>query len=153
MFSSILKNIFTTNQKMNNKQNIVALLSGLIFGLGLAVAQMIDRERVLGFLDVMGKWDITLAFVLGGAVGVTIISFRFILPLKHPLLDEKFYLPTRNDIDGKLILGAVIFGIGWGISGFCPGPAVVSLASLSLNAFIFMLAFIGGSFACKSLKN
>jgi uncharacterized membrane protein YedE/YeeE len=138
---------------MNNKQNIIALLSGLLFGLGLAVSQMIDRERVLGFLDVVGKWDATLIFVLGGAVGVTVISFRFILPLKHPLFDGQFYLPTRNDIDGKLILGAMIFGIGWGISGFCPGPAVVSLVQLSLNPIIFILAFIGGSFACKSLKN
>lgn len=138
---------------MNNKQNIVALFSGLIFGLGLAISQMIDRERVLGFLDVVGKWDVTLAFVLGGAVGVTVISFRFILPLKHPLFDRQFYLPTRNDIDGTLILGAVIFGIGWGISGFCPGPAVVSLVQLSFNPIIFILAFIGGSFAFKSLKN
>lgn len=138
---------------MNNKQNIVALLSGLLFGLGLAVSQMIDRERVLGFLDVLGKWDATLMFVLGGAVGVTVISFRFILPLKHPLFDRQFYLPTRNDIDGKLILGAVIFGIGWGISGFCPGPAVVSLVQLSLNPIIFILAFIGGSFACKFWEN
>jgi uncharacterized membrane protein YedE/YeeE len=138
---------------MNNKQNIVALLSGLLFGLGLAVSQMIDRERVLGFLDVVGKWDATLIFVLGGAVGVTVISFRFILLLKHPLFDRQFYLPTRNDIDRKLILGAVIFGIGWGISGFCPGPAVVSLVQLSLNPIIFILAFISGSFAGKFLKN
>lgn len=125
---------------MNNKQNIVALISGLLFGLGLSISQMIDRQRVIGFLDVMGKWDITLMFVLGGAVGVTVITFRFILPLKHPIFDQKFYLPTRNDIDVKLILGAVIFGIGWGISGFCPGPAVTSLVQLSLNPIIFILA-------------
>ncbi len=132
---------------MDNKQNIVALISGLLFGLGLAVSQMVDRERVIGFLDVMGKWDITLMFVLGGAVGVTVITFRFILPLKHPIFDKKFYLPTRNDIDAKLILGAVIFGIGWGISGFCPGPAVTSLVQLSFNPIIFILAFIVGSFS------
>ncbi|MGI0482145.1 DUF6691 family protein [Geminocystis sp. CENA526] len=137
---------------MNNKQNLIALFSGLLFGLGLAISQMIDRERVLGFLDVVGKWDVTLMFVLGGAVGVTLISFRFILPLEHPFFDRQFYLPKRNDIDTKLILGAVIFGIGWGISGFCPGPAVVSLVQLTLNPIIFILAFIGGSLAYKSLK-
>ncbi|MBL1210116.1 YeeE/YedE family protein [Geminocystis sp. GBBB08] len=136
---------------MNNKQNITALISGLLFGLGLSISQMIDRERVIGFLNVTGKWDATLMFVLGGAVGVTIITFRFILPLKHPIFDSKFYLPTRQDIDGKLILGAVIFGIGWGISGFCPGPAITSLIQLSFNPIIFILAFIGGSFASQLL--
>lgn len=136
---------------MKNKQNLIALVSGLLFGLGLSVSQMIDRERVIGFLDVTGKWDITLMFVLGGAVGVTLITFRFILPLKHPIFDEQFYLPKRDDIDGKLILGAVIFGIGWGISGFCPGPAITSLIQLSLNPIIFILAFIGGSFTFQLL--
>ncbi|BAQ65977.1 YeeE/YedE family protein [Geminocystis sp. NIES-3709] len=137
---------------MNNKQNIVALISGLLFGLGLAVSQMIDRERVIGFLDVMGKWDATLMFVLGGAVGVTIISFRFILPLKHPFFDQKFYLPTSKDIDQTLIVGSIIFGIGWGISGFCPGPGVVSLVQLNLNPIIFILAFITGSLVYKSIN-
>lgn len=130
---------------MMKKQSIVALISGLLFGLGLGISQMVDRERVLGFLDVAGKWDATLMFVLGGAVGVTVTSFRFILQLKHPFFEQKFYLPTRQDIDLKLILGAVIFGIGWGISGYCPGPAVTSLVQLSLNPFIFLLTFILGS--------
>jgi len=133
------------SKKMMNKQTIVALISGLLFGLGLSISQMVDRERVLGFLDVAGKWDATLMFVLGGAVGVTLITFRFILKLKHPLFEQKFYLPTRQDIDLKLILGAVIFGIGWGIGGYCPGPAVTSLVQLSINPFIFLIAFIIGS--------
>lgn len=134
---------------MKNQQHLVALISGLLFGFGLSLSQMIDRERVIGFLDILGNWDITLMFVLGGAVGVTIITFRFILPRDHPLLDRQFYLPTRNDIDWKLITGMVIFGIGWGISGFCPGPAIVSLVQLTLNPIIFILAFIVGSFAYK----
>ncbi|BAQ61289.1 GENE II AND X PROTEINS [Geminocystis sp. NIES-3708] len=136
---------------MNNKQNLIALVSGLLFGLGLSVSQMIDREKVIGFLDVTGKWDTTLMFVLGGAVGVTLITFRFILSLKHPIFDKQFYLPKRNDIDAKLILGAMIFGIGWGISGFCPGPAITSLVQLNLNPIIFILAFIGGSFTFQFL--
>ncbi|AFZ54006.1 protein of unknown function DUF395 YeeE/YedE [Cyanobacterium aponinum PCC 10605] len=133
------------------KQSVIALISGLLFGLGLSISQMVDRERVLGFLDVAGKWDATLMFVLGGAVGVTLITFRFILKLKHPLFEQKFYLPSRQDIDLKLILGAVIFGIGWGIGGYCPGPAVTSLVQLSINPIIFILAFIIGSLGYEKI--
>ncbi len=136
---------------MMKKQSIIALISGLLFGLGLSISQMVDRERVLGFLDVAGKWDATLMFVLGGAVGVTLITFRFILKLKHPLFEQNFYLPTRQNIDLKLILGAVIFGIGWGIGGYCPGPAVTSLVQLSINPFIFLIAFIIGSLGYEKI--
>ncbi|GAB4312782.1 DUF6691 family protein [Cyanobacterium aponinum UTEX 3221] len=136
---------------MMKKQSVIALISGLLFGLGLSISQMVDRERVLGFLDVAGKWDATLMFVLGGAVGVTLITFRFILKLKHPLFEQKFYLPSRQDIDLKLILGAVIFGIGWGIGGYCPGPAVTSLVQLSINPIIFILAFIIGSLGYEKI--
>ncbi|HIK38352.1 MAG: YeeE/YedE family protein [Geminocystis sp.] len=130
-------------------QNIIAILSGLLFGLGLGISQMVDREKVLGFLDVAGKWDATLIFVLGGAVVVTLIAFRFILSWKQPLLDSQFHLPARNDIDSKLIVGAAIFGIGWGISGYCPGPAVTSLVQFSPNPFLFVIAFVLGSLAYK----
>jgi len=136
---------------MMKKQSVIALISGLLFGLGLSISQMVDRERVLGFLDVAGKWDATLMFVLGGAVGVTLITFRFILKLKHPLFEQKFYLPSRQDIDLKLILGAVIFGIGWGIGGYCPGPAVTSLVQLSINPIIFIIAFIIGSLGYEKI--
>ncbi|MTF38584.1 DUF6691 family protein [Cyanobacterium aponinum] len=136
---------------MMKKQSVIALISGLLFGLGLSISQMVDRERVLGFLDVAGKWDATLMFVLGGAVGVTLITFRFILKFKHPLFEQKFYLPSRQDIDLKLILGAVIFGIGWGIGGYCPGPVVTSLVQLSVNPIIFILAFIIGSLGYEKI--
>ncbi|WP_330202490.1 DUF6691 family protein [Cyanobacterium sp. DS4] len=136
---------------MMKKQSVIALISGLLFGLGLSISQMVDRERVLGFLDVAGKWDATLMFVLGGAVGVTLITFRFILKFKHPLFEQKFYLPSRQDIDLKLILGAVIFGIGWGIGGYCPGPAVTSLVQLSINPIIFIIAFIIGSLGYEKI--
>ena len=127
------------------KQNLIALLSGLLFGFGLSVSQMIDRDRVLGFLDITGNWDPTLLFVLGGAVGVTIIAFRFVLRLPQPILGKKFYLPTNKDIDLPLILGAAIFGIGWGIAGYCPGPAITALVLGIWNPLLFMIAFIIGS--------
>jgi uncharacterized membrane protein YedE/YeeE len=127
-------------------RNIVALIAGILFGFGLGLSQMVDRERVLGFLDVTGVWDPTLLFVLGGAVGVTVISFRFILRLSHPLLDQKFYLPTKKDLDFPLVAGAVIFGIGWGIAGYCPGPAITALVQGILNPVIFIIALIVGSF-------
>ena len=127
------------------KQNLVAAVSGLLFGLGLGFSQMIDRDRVLGFLDVAGVWDPTLLFVLGGAVGVTIITFRFVLHLARPVVSEKFYLPTKKDLDGPLILGAVLFGIGWGIAGYCPGPAITALVLGIWNPVLFIIAMIGGS--------
>ena len=106
---------------------------------------MIDRDRVLGFLDVTGNWDSTLLFVLGGAVGVTIIAFRFVLSLPQPIWEKKFYLPTRKDIDRSLILGTAIFGIGWGIAGYCPGPGITALALGIWNPVLFVIAFIIGS--------
>ena len=127
------------------RQNCVALLSGLLFGLGLSLSQMIDRDRVLGFLDVTGNWDPTLLFVLGGAVGVTVIAFRFVLRLPQPIWGEKFYLPTRKDVDRSLILGAAIFGIGWGIAGYCPGPGITALVLGIWNPVLFVIAFIVGS--------
>ncbi|MGK7912470.1 MAG: DUF6691 family protein [Synechococcus sp.] len=127
------------------KQKAIALLCGLIFGFGLSLSQMIDRERVLGFLDVAGAWDPTLLFVLGGAVGVTLIAFRFILPLPHPLLSHRFYLPSKTAIDRPLLIGAGLFGIGWGISGYCPGPGITALALGIWNPVIFILSAIGGS--------
>ncbi len=127
------------------KHNLIALFSGLLFGFGLSLSQMIDRDRVLGFLDVSGNWEPTLLFVLGGAVGVTVIAFRFVLRLPHPIFGSKFYLPTRKDIDLPLILGAAIFGIGWGIAGYCPGPGITALILGIWNPVLFVIAFIIGS--------
>ncbi|WP_036489422.1 YeeE/YedE family protein [Myxosarcina sp. GI1] len=129
------------------RQKLIALLSGLLFGFGLSLSQMIDRDRVLGFLDVSGDWDPTLLFVLGGAVGVTVIAFRFVLRLPHPIYSNKFYLPTKKDIDLPLILGAAIFGIGWGIAGYCPGPGITALVLGIPNPILFIIAFIIGSLA------
>jgi len=135
------------------KQSIIALLTGIIFGLGLSISQMTDRERVLGFLDVTGVWDPTLIFVLGGAVGVTVIAFRFVLRRPQPFVAPKFQLPISNVIDRPLLLGSVLFGIGWGISGYCPGPGVTSLVQGNGNPVLFMAALIVGFLAHRFFDN
>ncbi len=126
------------------RQALTALLAGVIFGLGLALSKMIDPNKVLNFLDVTGNWDPSLALVMGGALLVTSVSFKFILKRNHPIFEDKFRLPTRTDIDLKLIMGAMIFGIGWGMAGFCPGPAVASLGLAILDPAIFVLSMIVG---------
>jgi uncharacterized membrane protein YedE/YeeE len=135
------------------RENLVALGTGILFGLGLGISQMIDRERVLGFLDIIGNWDPTLAFVMGGAVLVTLISFRFILRRSRPLFGSKFYVPTRQDIDRNLVLGAALFGVGWGIAGYCPGPAITATVLGKANPFIFLVAMLVGSLAYEALSS
>jgi uncharacterized protein len=127
------------------KQNWMALVCGVLFGLGLGLSQMVDRDRILGFLDVAGTWDPTLLFVMAGAAGVTIIAFRFVLRMGHPFWQEKFQLPTRKDIDKSLVLGSALFGVGWGISGYCPGPGITALVLGMWNPIFFMAAMILGS--------
>jgi len=117
---------------------------GIFFGLGLAVSEMINPARVIGFLDVAGRWDPTLMFVMGGALAITLPGYALILRRRQPLFNGEFFLPTKRDIDRQLILGAALFGIGWGLGGFCPGPALASLASGSPAVFLFVLAMIAG---------
>lgn len=133
--------------KQLEKQDFLALISGIVFGVGLGLSQMIDRQRVLGFLDLAGIWDPTLLFVLVGAVAFTVVAFRFVLRRKVPLLGDKFYVPSRSDIDIKLVLGAAMFGVGWGLSGYCPGPGIAALALGSWNPVLFVLALVAGMFA------
>lgn len=121
-----------------------ALLSGLLFGLGLALSGMVDPARVLGFLDVAGPWDPTLVFVLGGAVAVSALGVLVSRRMTRPALAQRFDLPTRTRIDRPLILGAALFGVGWGLSGFCPGPALASLSLGLPGSLVFVLAMLGG---------
>lgn len=121
-----------------------ALLSGVIFGLGLAVSGMMNPAKVTGFLDVAGNWDPTLAFVMGGALLVTIPAFRLILVRSRPVLDKSFSLPAKTGLDGRLISGAALFGVGWGMVGFCPGPAVAALATGLTPVLVFTVAMITG---------
>ena len=128
-----------------------ALLCGVIFGAGLSLSRMIDPKKVQGFLDIAGNWDPSLAFVMIGALAVTIVTFRFILKRPAPLLEHDFHVPKRTIIDYQLLLGAAIFGIGWGLSGYCPGPAVASLGLLKPEAFIMVGSIYAGFFVHKWL--
>jgi uncharacterized membrane protein YedE/YeeE len=123
---------------------LVALFSGTLFGLGLAISGMVDPAKVIGFLDIAGDWDPTLAFVMGGALLVTIPAFRLILNRLRPVLTDDFELPTKKDVDTRLLGGAALFGVGWGLSGFCPGPAVTALASGLAPVFAFVAAMVAG---------
>ncbi len=126
---------------------VTAAISGLLFGFGLSLSEMTNRQRVLGFLDVSGSWDASLIFVMGGAVLVTLISFRFILKRSSPLFADSFHLPLSKHLDAKLIGGSALFGIGWGIAGYCPGPAIAALSSFTLNPLLFFVFFIAGSYS------
>ena len=123
---------------------LMGLLAGLLFGLGLAMSGMTDTAKVLGFLDIAGNWDPDLAFVMGGAVLVTLVSFPLVLRRSAPLLADRFQLPARRDIDVRLLSGAALFGVGWGIYGYCPGPALSALVYGDLNTLAFVLAMLAG---------
>jgi len=123
---------------------LVNLFAGALFGLGLAVSGMVDPAKVIGFLDVVGDWDPTLAFVMGGALLVTIPAFRLIFKRPSPVLAEDFELPTKKELDARLLGGSALFGVGWGLSGFCPGPAVTALATGLTPVFAFVVAMIAG---------
>lgn len=124
---------------------VATLAAGLLFGAGLALSGMTDPAKVLGFLDIAGRWDASLLFVLGGAVGVTVVAFRFVLRRETPLLGGRFHLPTARDVDRPLVVGAALFGIGWGISGYCPGPGVALLAAPSWETWGFVPAMLAGA--------
>ena len=125
-------------------QLITALLIGTLFGLGLSVSEMINPARVIGFLDIGGRWDPTLMFVMAGALAVTLPGYALILSRGRPLLESRFFLPTKQAVDRQLLLGAVIFGIGWGLGGICPGPALAALAGGSPGIIIFVIAMVAG---------
>lgn len=123
---------------------IPVLVAGTLFGAGLTVSSMTDPQRVRGFLDVFGQWDPTLAFVMGGAVVVMATAWRLQGHMGHPLFAEKFVLPGRSDLDARLIGGSALFGIGWGLSGLCPGPAITSLALAPFAVLPFVVAMLVG---------
>jgi len=125
-------------------RNIAALGAGGIFGLGLAISEMVNPLKVKAFLDVAGNRDPSLILVMGGAVVVTFVAFRFILRQPKPVLAARFDLPTRRDLDRKLIGGAAVFGVGWGLVGLCPGPALSGLVYGNLESFIFVAAMLVG---------
>ena len=128
------------------KQNLITLLCGIIFGIGLSLSHMINPNKVLNFLDITGNWDPSLIFVMIGALAITFFSFKWILKRPVPLLAESFHVSTKSLVDKPLVIGAAIFGIGWGMSGYCPGPAVANLGLLSLESVIMVVAIYLGFF-------
>ena len=125
-------------------QTLVALLVGLLFGIGLIVSGMTDPAKVIGFLDLAGKWDPSLAFVMGGAILVGLFAFRFAAGRTRSLLGAVMRLPTASQIDRRLVLGSLAFGAGWGLAGFCPGPALASLANGNPKTWVFGAAMLAG---------
>lgn len=121
------------------KQSLSAFGAGALFGVGLAISGMTKPSKVIGFLDVTGAWDASLLFVMVGAIAVHFVARRFILRRPSPLFDTRFHVPTRKDIDRRLVVGSAIFGIGWGLGGYCPGPALVSAGAGSTGAWVFVL--------------
>lgn len=123
-------------------KNFIALISGLLFSLGLGLSGMMDPKKVISFLDVTRVWDPSLAFVMGGALAITVITFRFILKRKNPICDQDFSLPKLNVITKRLVVGSALFGIGWGLAGLCPGPAIANIFSGNLMIVGFVALMI-----------
>jgi uncharacterized membrane protein YedE/YeeE len=131
---------------------ITSYLIGLVFGVGIAISGMANPAKVLNFFDLAGTWDPSLAFVMGGALIVTFIGYRFVLKRPTPLMSASFQLPTRRDLDLPLLAGSAVFGVGWGIAGFCPGGALPALGTGRLEVFTFVGALLVGIFAAKALQ-
>ena len=127
----------------------LSLAAGLLFGVGLGVSGMTRPDKVLGFLDVTGAWDPTLVFVMGGAVGVHFWAYRLVRHWSAPRYAERFVLPSSTRVDLRLCLGAALFGIGWGLGGYCPGPALVSLVSAQPSVLVFVLAMLAGMWLAR----
>lgn len=125
-------------------RRLIAFLCGLIFAAGLAMAGMTQPHKVIGFLDVFGDWDPALLFVMIGAILVHAISFQIIRRRPSPLFDSEFHLPKETKIDGRLAVGSILFGIGWGLGGYCPGPALVSIPTLGPRVAVFVTAMLAG---------
>ena len=131
---------------------LISLISGTIFGIGLVVSQMINPEKVLGFLDLFGNWDPSLAFVMIGALIISSPLFHLIKNKDKPLFSEKFNYSNNKEINNKLVIGSALFGAGWGLGGLCPGPAISSIALLNINSIIFVVAMFIGFYLAKFFK-
>ncbi len=128
------------------RAELVALTAGVLFAAGLVVSGMAQPSKVIGFLDVSGAWDPSLAFVMAGAIGVHALAYRWIRRRAKPLFAAELAVPASQGIDARLLAGAALFGIGWGLGGFCPGPALVSLMSGAPKAVVFVAAMLAGMY-------
>lgn len=126
------------------KQQLVTFFAGVVFAVGLGISGMTNPAKVIGFLDVTGAWDPSLALVMGGAIGVHLVFAQWSKRAQRPLWADAFVLPKRADVDGRLLAGAALFGLGWGTAGYCPGPALVSLVGLTTGALTFGAAMLAG---------
>jgi len=133
-------------------KNVFAFAIGLLFGIGLLVSGMNLPYKVLGFLDLFGRWDPSLAFVMGGALAVSALGFAVARARGRSLLDERLHISSKTGIDPQLLAGATIFGAGWGLSGVCPGPAIVNLGFMTQPALIFFAAMIAGMLGHEALN-
>jgi uncharacterized membrane protein YedE/YeeE len=133
------------------KGNLAALGAGALFALGLAISGMTRPERVIGFLDVTGQWDASLAFVMGGAIGVHAVLLRLIRRRTKPEFAKEFKPAPEKSIDSKLLAGSAIFGIGWGLAGYCPGPAIVAVGGLNAKALVFVIGMTAGMLVYRTI--
>lgn len=133
--------------------SVVALAAGLLFGAGLVVGGMTSPDKVRAFLDFTGAWDPTLVFVMGGAVLVHTVAYWLVKGRPSPVLADAFQIPSRRDVDAKLLLGAAIFGLGWGLGGYCPGPAITSLPGGGISASAFVVAMLASSWATGRIES
>ncbi len=131
---------------------LLALLIGIVFGIGIAVSGMANPAKVLNFFDLAGRWDPSLGFVMGGALAVALPGYGIVLRRAAPLQDTRFHLPTRRDIDLPLIGGSMLFGIGWGIAGFCPGGSIPALGLGRIEALLFVTAMLAGIMLARTLR-
>lgn len=132
---------------------IFVYLIGVIFGTGIVLSGMANPAKVINFFDVAGSWDPSLAFVMGGALVVTFVGYRIVFGRARPIFEGRFVLPTARNLDARLIGGSAVFGVGWGIAGFCPGGALPALGTGRIEVILFVMALIGGIFAAKFLQN
>lgn len=130
----------------------MSFISGLIFSMGLVIAGMTNPDKVIGFLNIFREWDYALAFVMAGAVLFNLVTFKFIKRSQSPLFADKFEWPTKKDIDKRLVTGSIMFGIGWGIGGVCPGPAVANLVLFDPKIVVFVVSMLVGMFLFKKTQ-
>jgi uncharacterized protein len=128
--------------------SILSFLSGIGFAIGLVISGMTNPDKVIGFLNVFGKWDYSLVFVMVGAISITFLLFKVLIKRK-PIVGNEHFLPTKKEIDKKLLIGSSLFGIGWGIVGICPGPGIVNLVTLDISVILFLVSLLGGMILFK----
>lgn len=144
--------LLATGYKGHDMNRLTEFLVGLLFGLGLILSGMTDPGKIIGFLDVFGAWDPSLAFVMMGAIAVGFVAFALAKKRTTTILGGALRLPTASHIDKRLIIGSTVFGIGWGLAGFCPGPALVSMASGQIQALWFVSAMVAGMLAYEAFE-